>query len=422
MSNSDKGSTSTNQAQDTEKAALTPADAWTAAKNYAGVDGSLVDSLTEWRRHIHKNPELSYKEFKTTDYIEAELKKLGFEAKRFEFGSGLTCDIAAADGTTVADSEDAVALRADIDALPMEETSGYDFASANQGVCHSCGHDAHTAMLLGAASLLAKNAPKRPVRLIFQPAEETMPGGAVDCVKEGTVEGIDRIVALHCDPHRVVGDVGVHAGAITSSNAKLEVTLQASGGHTARPHETGDIVYALSTVATGVAQVVDRRIDPRSGTVLTWGSIMAGAGAPNVIPATGTLAGTVRSASRDTWAKLPELIPPAIEAIALPFGVGVDVNYVQGVPPVVNDDECAEIAARAVTEVLGEQGVGQAVQSSGGEDFGWYTEEIPGIYLRLGVWDGESPETDLHHPAFAMDERALLIGATVFDSFARLDR
>ena len=141
-----------------------------------------------------------------------------------------------------------------------------------------------------------------------------------------------------------------------------------------------------------------------------------------MIPAKGTLVGTVRSASRDTWAELPELIPPAIRAIAEPYGVQVDVNYVQGVPPVVNDDACAEIAARAVTDVLGEQGVGEALQSSGGEDFGWYTEEIPGIYLRLGVWDGEGPETDLHHPAFAMDERALVIGATVFDRFARLDR
>lgn len=397
----------------------TPADAWSAAKGYAGVDEQLVESLTGWRRHIHRNPELSYKEFQTTDYIESELNKLGFEVRRFEFGSGLTCDIPAADGSS---ETDVVALRADIDALPMEETTGYDFSSTNEGVCHSCGHDAHAAMLLGAATLLAKTPPPRPVRLIFQPAEETMPGGAVDCVQEGAVEGVDRIIALHCDPHRVVGDVGVHAGAITSSNAKLEVTLQASGGHTARPHETGDIVYALSTVATGVAQVVDRRIDPRSGTVLTWGSIMAGAGAPNVIPAKGTLAGTVRSASRDTWVELPEVIPPAIRAIAEPYGVEVDVNYVQGVPPVVNDDACAEIAGRAVTDVLGEQGVGEAVQSSGGEDFGWYTEEIPGVYLRLGVWNGESPETDLHHPAFAMDERALVIGAAVFDRFARLDR
>ena len=393
--------------------------AYAAARGYEGVDETLVNNLTEWRRHIHAHPELSYQEYETTNFIEQQMQSIGFEVRRFSFGSGLICDIPGADGAVAAD---VVALRADIDALPMQEDTGYEFASRNEGVCHSCGHDAHTAMLLGAATLLSKNPPPRPVRLIFQPAEETMPGGAVDCVKDGAVEGVDRIIALHCDPHRIVGDVGVHAGAITSSNAKIEIELRASGGHTARPHETGDIVYALSTVATGITNVVDRRIDPRSGTVLSWGSISAGAGAPNVIPAKGTLVGTLRSASRDTWAMLPELVPPAIKAIAEPFGVEVDINYVQGVPPVVNDDVCAEIAGRAVADVLGEQGVGEAVQSSGGEDFGWYTEEVPGIYLRLGVWDGSSPETDLHHPAFAMDERALIIGAAVFDRFARLDR
>lgn len=390
-----------------------------AAASYDGMDADLVERLTGWRRHIHENPELSYEETKTTDYVAEQLEALGFEVKRFGFGSGLTVDIPAADG---AEAADVVALRADIDALPMDEETGLDFASANDGVSHSCGHDAHTAMLLGAASLLAKNPPPRPVRLIFQPAEETMPGGAVDCVEEGVVEGVDRVIALHCDPHRVVGDVGVHAGAITSSNAKIEVTLEAGGGHTARPHETGDIIHALANVALGVTQVVDRRIDPRSGTVLTWGSIEAGGGAPNVIPSKGTLVGTVRSASRDIWDELPDVVPAAITSIVAPYGVKADVNFVQGVPPVVNDDACAELAARAVSDVLGPDGVGAADQSSGGEDFGWYTEEIPGIYLRLGVWDGESEETDLHHPAFMLDERALVIGAAVFDRFARLDR
>lgn len=377
------------------------------------------DRLVGWRRHIHTHPELSFEEHRTTDFIAEELEKLGLRPHRFELGTGLWCDVPAAEG---ASAEDVVALRADIDALPMEEESGEPFASEVEGVSHSCGHDGHTAMLLGAAELLVADPPPRPVRLIFQPAEETMPGGAKICVEEGVVEGVDRILALHCDPHRRVGEVGVAAGPITSSNAKIGLHLDADGGHTARPHETQDTVFALAELIEGVTAVVDRRIDTRTGTVLTWGSVSAGGSAPNVIPDSGALWGTLRSADREVWASAEALVREAVEKIAAPYGVRVDVEYVQGVPPVVNDEDCTELAARAVESVLGPAGVCSAEQSSGGEDFAWYTEEIPGVYLRLGVWDGDSEETDLHHPAFKLDERALPIGARIFDAFARADR
>lgn len=381
----------------------------------AGFDGRLV----AWRRHLHAHPELSYEERETTDYIEAELRGLGLEPQRFRLGTGLWCDVPAAHDASAAD---VVALRADIDALAMSETSGEPFSSEVEGVSHSCGHDGHTAMLLGAAELLVADPPPRPVRLIFQPAEETMPGGAKECVEEGVVRGVDRILALHCDPHRRVGEVGVTGGPITSSNAKIGITVRSDGGHTARPHETQDTVFALAQLVTGVTAVVNRTIDPRSGTVLTWASIQAGGPAPNVIPDSGQLWGTLRSADRDVWATAEPLVREAVESIASTYGVRAEVEYVQGVPPVVNDERCAELAATAVEQVLGADGVGPATQSSGGEDFAWYTEEIPGVYLRLGVWDGESAESDLHHPAFMLDERALPHGARILDSFARLDR
>jgi len=168
--------------------------------------------------------------------------------------------------------------------------------------------------------------------------------------------------------------------------------------------------------------VLSRRVDPRSGTVLTWGAISAGGEAPNVIPDSGELLGTLRSADRDVWAEVEPLVREAVDQLAAPYGVGVELEYTQGVPPVVNDDECADLAARAVESVLGPEGVGPAEQSSGGEDFAWYTEEVPGVYLRLGVWDGRSEETDLHHPKFRLDEAALIHGARIFESFARLDR
>jgi metal-dependent amidase/aminoacylase/carboxypeptidase family protein len=171
-----------------------------------------------------------------------------------------------------------------------------------------------------------------------------------------------------------------------------------------------------------VTAVVDRTIDPRSGTVLTWASVKAGGTAPNVIPDSGQLWGTLRSADRDVWATAEPVVREAVETIAATYGVRAEVDYVQGVPPVVNDETCADLAASAVEQVLGADGVGTAVQSSGGEDFAWYTEEIPGVYLRLGVWDGESEETDLHHPGFVLDEAALPHGARIFDAFARTDR
>ena len=382
-------------------------------------DESWQERLVRWRRHIHQNPELSFEEHETTDYIAGQLREMGLEAQRFELGTGLWVDVpAAADATAT----DVVALRADIDALPMDEESGEEFASRVEGVSHTCGHDGHTAMLLGAAELLTADPPPRPVRLIFQPAEETMPGGAKTCVEEGVVEGVDRILALHCDPHRRVGEVGVKAGPVTSSNAKIGVHLHSAGGHTARPHETQDTIHALAQIVLGLGNAVDRRTDPRSGTVLTWGSVQAGGSAPNVIPDSGELWGTLRSADRDVWASAEPHVRDAIEHLAALYGVRADVDYVQGVPPVVNDPACAERAARAVESVAGPEGVGTAEQSSGGEDFAWYTEQIPGVYLRLGVWDGRSEETDLHHPGFVLDEGALPIGARIFDAFARLDR
>lgn len=388
-------------------------------KNEPRAEGGLQGRLVQWRRHIHAHPELSYEEERTTDFIAGELEKMGLKPRRFDLGTGLWCDVPAAKDAT---AKDVVALRADIDALPMDEESGLDFASRTEGVAHTCGHDAHTAMLLGAAELLVADPPPRPVRLIFQPAEETMPGGAKDCVEEGVVKGVDRILALHCDPHRRVGEVGVTAGPITSSNAKVRIRLESEGGHTARPHETQDTVFSTAELATGLTAVLDRRLDPRSGTVLTWGALHAGGDAPNVIPDHAELLGTLRSADRDVWATVEDLVREAVEDLAAPYGIRVELEYTQGVPPVVNDADCADLATEAVRRVLGKDGVGTADQSSGGEDFAWYTEEIPGVYLRYGVWDGKSEETDLHHPGFMLDESALEPGARLFDAFARLDR
>lgn len=366
------------------------------------------DDLVTWRRHIHTHPELGRQEFATTEFVANLLADAGLNPKVLPGGTGLTCDFGPDDGPRVA-------LRADMDALPMAERTGLPFASTVPGVAHACGHDAHTAVLLGAALALA-SAPELPVgvRLIFQPAEELMPGGAIDAVAAGAVAGVTRIFALHCDPRLEVGKVATRPGPITSAADSIEITLHSPGGHTSRPHLTGDLVYALGTLITGVPGVLSRRIDPRLSTVMVWGAVNAGVAA-NAIPQTGTLAGTIRTASRETWLTLESLVRETVSSLLAPLQVEHAVNYRRGVPPVVNEETATRILTHAI-EALGPDALADTHQSGGGEDFSWYLEEVPGAMARLGVWSGRGPQLDLHQPTFDLDERALAVGVQVMSN------
>jgi amidohydrolase len=299
-----------------------------------------------------------------------------------------------------------------MDALPMAERTGAPYSSTMPNVAHACGHDAHTAILLGTALALA-SAPELPVgvRLIFQAAEELMPGGAIDAIAAGVLTGVTRIFALHCDPRLAVGKVAVKQGPITSAADRLEITLYSPGGHTSRPHLTADLVYGLGALITGVPGVLSRRIDPRKGTVLVWGAVNAGAAA-NAIPQTGVLAGTVRTASRDTWQSLEGVIRKTVSALLSPLGIAHTLQYHRGVPPVVNEELSTRILTHAI-EAVGPDVLADTRQSGGGEDFSWYLEEVPGAMARLGVWSGRGPQLDLHQPTFDLDERALAIGVRV---------
>lgn len=360
------------------------------------------DDLVAWRRHIHSRPELGRQEFATTELVANLLADAGLNPKVLPGGTGLTCDFGPDDGPRVA-------LRADMDALPMAERTGLPFTSEVPGVAHACGHDAHTSVLLGAGLALA-SAPELPVgvRLLFQPAEELMPGGAIDAVAAGAVSGVSRIFALHCDPRLEVGKVATRPGPITSAADSIEITLHSPGGHTSRPHLTGDLVYALGALITGVPGVLSRRIDPRLSTVMVWGAVNAGVAA-NAIPQTGTLAGTIRTASRETWLTLESLVQEAVSSILAPLQVEHAVNYRRGVPPVVNEEVSTRILTHAI-EALGPDALADTHQSGGGEDFSWYLEEVPGAMARLGVWSGRGPQLDLHQPTFDLDERALEVG------------
>ena len=361
--------------------------------------------VVSWRRQLHACPELGHAERVTTAFVAEALSAAGLSPRWLPRGTGLVCDIGA--------GPRCIALRADLDALPVNEATGLPFASTVDSVAHACGHDAHTAILLAAGLALA-SAPVLPgrVRLIFQPAEEVMPGGALDVLAADGLDGVERIFALHCDPRLPVGRVGTRVGAITSAADMLELRLTSPGGHTSRPHLTADLVHALGTVITGLPALLSRRIDPRSGTVLVWGAVHAGEAA-NAVPQDGMLRGTLRTGERETWAELEPLVRDLVTALLVPTGVGFDLQHRRGVPPVVNERVSTRLLRTGIVAGLGEDALASTEQSSGGEDFGWYLEHLPGAFGRLGVWPGHGPKRELHQATFDLDERAIPIGVRV---------
>ena len=365
---------------------------------------SHFDDIVEWRRHLHRYPELGRQEFATTQFVAERLVDAGLNPKMLP-GTGLICDIGP-------EHRQRIALRADMDALPMDERTGAEYSSTVPNVAHACGHDAHTAILLGTGMALAAAA-ELPVgvRLVFQAAEELMPGGAIDAIAAGALTGVSRIFALHCDPRLDVGRVAITPGPITSAADSIEISLHSPGGHTSRPHLTGDLVYGLGTLITGLPGVLSRRIDPRNSTVMVWGAVNAGVAA-NAIPQSGTLAGTIRTASRDTWDSLESIVREIVSSLMQPLGIEYSLLYRRGVPPVVNEEISTRILMHAI-EAIGPDVLCDTRQSGGGEDFSWYLEEVPGAMARLGVWSGRGPQLDLHQPTFDLDERSLAVGVRV---------
>jgi amidohydrolase len=400
--------TSTKMLVDPTGVSMSPVDDLGEGRGPAWLDDWLkahASDIVAWRRHIHANPELSRREYSTTELVAKLLREVGLKPRVLPGGTGLICDIG--------NGPRCVALRADMDALPLPENTGLPFASTVDGVSHACGHDAHTTVLIGTALALA-SATELPgrVRLVFQPAEEVMPGGALDVLAAGGLDGVERIFGLHCDPRLQVGRIGTRIGAITSASDLLELRLSSPGGHTSRPHLTADLVHALGTVITGLPTMLSRRVDPRSGTVLVWGAVHAGE-APNAVPQDGLLSGTLRTGDRDIWAELEPLVKDLVTGLLAPTGVGFDLHHRRGVPPVVNERESTQILRAGIEAALGDDALAGTEQSSGGEDFGWYLEHVPGSFARLGVWNGQEKQRDLHQPTFDLDERALLVGVRV---------
>jgi amidohydrolase len=361
------------------------------------------DELVGWRRELHMHPEVAYTEHRTTDLIARTLTSFGLEPRLLSVGTGCTVDLGPA-GTPI------TALRADIDALPLADHKYVSYASRNPGACHACGHDAHTAILLGVAGVLAERGdlPGR-IRLIFQPAEERMPSGAEAAVNDGALDGVSRIFALHCDPKLDVGQLGLRVGPITASFNQLDIRLTSPGGHTARPHLTADVVFALGMLITELPGLLSRRIDPRAAVSLVWGAVNAGI-APNAIPTGGTLAGTLRMLDGHYWDQLEAVVTRLAEQVVAPTGVEIKIDYDPGVPAVVNDGTLVGLQTQAAIAAFGPASVSDTPQSMGGEDFAWYLRMVPGSLARLGVRTPGATSGDLHQSDFDIDERALAVG------------
>jgi amidohydrolase len=369
------------------------------------LEGELVDL----RRDLHAHPELAWSEERTTAVVADRLDASGVQVRLLP-KSGLLAEVGDPDGPLVA-------LRADLDALPVDDRTEDAWESRVDGVAHACGHDVHTTILLGLGLALAKldeqgELPGR-VRLLFQPGEEAIPSGAPETIAAGALKDVVAIYALHCYPQLPAGLVGVRSGPFTAAADTVQVRLTGPGGHTARPHLTVDLVHALGRVIIDVPSLLDRRVDPRAGVSMVWGAVHAGQ-AFNAIPGEGEVRGTVRILNRDAWRTAPDLVTKLIREVVAPTGAEADVHYIRGVPPVINDRMASAVIAGAAGAALGADRVVEAEISMGGEDFAFYLEHVPGAMIRLGTGTpGSEAKHDLHQADFDVDERCIGYGVRV---------
>lgn len=375
-----------------------------------------LDELIAFRRRVHAHPELSNAEYATTEAIVTRFQIAELAPQVLPSGTGVVCDVysAAALDAGIANPP-TIALRADIDALAMQDESTTPYRSTVPGVAHACGHDVHTTVVLGAGLLLRRLLQQDEsligrVRLLFEPGEESLPGGAIEIIEQGHLENVGAIYGMHCDPKVDVGMLGITDGPITSAADLVDIELFGPGGHTARPELTVDLVTVMAMTAIEVPRRV-REMANGEPLKLTFGSVKAG-DAPNVIPTYARLFGTIRVQDHQLWLDAPKLIDAALAEIVGPTGATWNVKHHRGVPPVVNESMATEFLRQVAVSEFGEDHIIKAGQSWGGDTFAWYLEKVPGNYCRLGVHnpDSDRPRLDLHVSTFDVDERAIGVG------------
>ena len=371
----------------------------TIAKNFA-------PRLIEIRRHIHAHPELSGEEYQTSAYIAGVLSSCGLSVTEAVGKTGVLGELAGS-----GNDRRTLAIRTDMDALPIQELADLNFASRNQGIMHACGHDVHSTLGLGTAMVLSQLSNKLPgdIRFLFQPAEE-IAQGAKWMVKDGAMEGVDAIYGVHVFPSIPARRIGIRYGALTSAADELEIVIQGESGHGARPHQAIDAIWIAAQVITTLQQAISRTQNPLHPIVLSIGKIEGGR-AHNVIADRVKMFGTVRSLHPESHANLPEWIENIVRGACQTFGAKCQVEYRRGVPSVHNDETLTKIVEAATREAWGDESVQLLPEPSlGAEDFSVYLDRVPGCMFRLGVGHDRENNYPLHHPKFEVDEDAIVTG------------
>ena len=389
----------------------------TSAELYARAQ-LLQHRLRTWRRTIHRYPELTFEEHRTAGYVNKEMLELGIETQTEVAKTGVVGHIRGGRGPLVG-------LRADMDALPIQEENGSDFDSTRPGLMHACGHDAHTAMLMGAAALLKQVADEGrlpgTVRLLFQPSEEASDdegkSGGMRMVEEGALAGLDAVFGVHVDPTQDLGVIATRPGPLMASADEFEITVQGAGGHAARPQAANDPIVLAAHAVHAIHHIVSRRLDPLEPGVITIGQIHGGT-VNNVIPDSVYLNGTIRSFTPDARRLLQEELRRACGVVEA-LGGSFELTIKEGYPPTVLDPEATRTAMMAAAEFLGEENVPEASMVMAAEDFAYMAQAAPGSFLRLGTHNPEWPQRYfVHTSTFRIDEDALPVGAAALAAAA----
>lgn len=370
----------------------------------------IKQEVIEWRRHLHQNPELSFEETKTAQFIYDTLESFGnLELSRPTKTSVMARLIGSKPGKVLA-------IRADIDALPIQEENTFEFASQNPGVMHACGHDGHTAMLLGTAKILSgmKDRINGEVRFFFQHAEELFPGGAEEMVQAGVMDGVDLVIGAHLWSPLELGKVGVVSGAMMAAPDTFWITVNGKGGHAALPHQTIDSIAVAAQVVTNLQHIVSRNTDPLDNLVISVTQFVAGT-THNVIPGSVQICGTVRSFDAKLRETVPQVMERVVKGITDAHGASYEFNYQFGYRPVNNEENVTRVIEETVLDVFGEEALDKMKPNMGGEDFSAYQQKAPGTFFYVGAGNPDKGITyPHHHSRFTVDENALEIGVKMF--------